>query len=114
MTRRVVRIAPEFFASLDSQLPNERGPAGEPTAAEFAASDLLDIVDAFATLWDELPMPIQGQGRSDYRDMILKVRLVPYVLVRGQISPVDGAVELIDIEIDLAGLPPADTDTEED
>jgi hypothetical protein len=39
---------------------------------------------------------------------------VPYVLVRGQISPVDGAVELIDVEIDLTGLPPDDTGTEED
>jgi hypothetical protein len=112
MTRRVVRITPEFFAALDSQLPDERGPAGEPTAAEFAASDLLDIVEAFATLWDELPMPIQG--RSEYRDVILTARLVPYVLVRGQISPVDGAVELIDIEIDLAGLPSDETDTQDD
>jgi hypothetical protein len=68
MTRRVVRIAPEFFVSLDSQLPGVRGPAGEPSTAEFAASDLLDIVEAFATLWGQLPMPIQG--RPDYRDMI--------------------------------------------
>jgi len=112
VTRRVVRIAPEFFVSLDSQLPDERGPAGEPTTAEFVASDLLDVVEAFATLWDLLPMPIQG--RPDYRDMILTTRLVPYVLVRGQISPVDGAVELIDIEIDLAGMPSDETDAEDD
>jgi hypothetical protein len=48
--RRAVRVLPEFFTLLDQQLPRERGPNGEPTAAEFAASDLLDIVDAFAAL----------------------------------------------------------------
>ena len=106
MTRRVVRVAPEFFTSLDAQLPDSRGPAGEPTAAEFAASDLLDIVEAFSTLWDELATPIPG--RPEHRDLILTTRLVPIVMVRGQLSPVDGAVELIDIEIDLLGLPSAD------
>ena len=84
-----------------SSLPAERGPAGEPTAAEFAASDLLEIVEVFATLWDELPMPIRG--RPDYRGLVLTTRLVPYVAIRGQLSPVDGAVELVDIVLDLAG-----------
>jgi hypothetical protein len=47
-------------------------------------------------------MPITG--RPDYRDLILTTRLAPHVVVRGQLSPVDAAVELIDIEIDLIGL----------
>jgi hypothetical protein len=45
-------------------------------------------------------MPIRG--RPDYRVLITTSRLVPFVSVRGQLSPVDGAVELIDIDIDLA------------
>ena len=69
MTRRVVRVLPEFFVLLDEQLPAERGPNGEPMVAEFAASDLLVIVDRFATRWDELPMPYPG--RPDYRGLIL-------------------------------------------
>ncbi|HYY12007.1 MAG TPA: hypothetical protein VE781_13800 [Kineosporiaceae bacterium] len=104
MTRRVVRVAPEFFLALDAQLPDGRGPRGEPTAAEFAASELLLIVEAFALRWDDLLQPIPG--RDDYRDLILTMRLVPFVVVRGQLSPLDGAVELIDIEVDLVGLSP--------
>lgn len=98
---RPVRVLPEFFILLDEQLPHERGPRGEPTAAEFAASDLLDIVDTFAARWDDLPMPIPG--RPDYRVLILTGHLVHAAAVRGQLSPLDGAVELIDIAIDLSG-----------
>ena len=112
MSPRVVRVSPDFFTSLDSQLPHVRGPAGEPTAAEFAASELLEIVDAFARHWDQLPMPIAG--RADYRDLILTTRLVPHVVVRGQVSPADGGIELIDIELDLTGLLPAEEDADSD
>jgi hypothetical protein len=111
VTRRTVRVTPELFALLEAQLPAERGPNGEPTVAEFAASDLLIIVDRFATRWDDLPMPIAG--RSDYRDLILTTRLVPYVAIRGQLSPVDGAIELIDIDVDLQGLQDPQDDDEE-
>lgn len=102
MRRRTVRITPDFFALLDAQLPDVRGPRGEPTSAEFAASDLLEIVDLFATRWDDLPMTIVG--RPDYRTLVLHTRLAYAVAVRGQLSPVDGAVELIAIAIDLRGL----------
>jgi hypothetical protein len=101
VTRRVVRVLPSLFEQLDLQPPDERGPQGEPTAAEFAASDLLDIVEAFAVLWDQLPTRIAG--RPDYRDLITAGRLVYAVRVRGQLSPVDGAIELTDVVIDLHG-----------
>jgi hypothetical protein len=102
VTRRVVRVTPDFFALLDAQLPDERGPNGEPTAAEFAASDLLDIVEAFATMWDQLPMTIPS--RPDYRTLVTRTRLTYAVAVRGQLSPIDGAIELIALTIDLLGL----------
>lgn len=101
MTRRIVRATPDFFRALDAQLPDERGADGAPTRAEFAASDLLEIVDSFADLWDQLPMTIPG--RPDYRTLVSRGRLVYAVAVRGQLSPVDGAVELIAIAIDLLG-----------
>jgi hypothetical protein len=99
-------VLPEFFLLLEAQLPDERGPHGEPTVAEFASSDLLEIVDAFADRWDELPMPILG--RPEYRDLIVSTRLVFAVTVRGQLSPLDGAVEMVDVAVDLYGpdLPP--------
>jgi hypothetical protein len=102
VTHRTVRVTTDFFTDLDAQLPDERGPRGEPTRAEFAASDLLEIVDAFAELWDQLPEAFPG--RPGYRDLILTTRLVPYVWVRGQSAP-DGAIELITIRLDLVGLP---------
>jgi hypothetical protein len=107
VTRRTVRVTAEFFVLLDAQLPDERGPHGEPTAAEFAAGDLMDLVEEFATGWDDLATPIRG--RTDYRVLITTTHLVPYVAVYGQLSPVDGAIELIDIDIDLGG-PWPDTD----
>ncbi len=102
--RHTVRVLPELFLLLNEQLPDERGPNGEPTAAEFAASDLLDIVETFATHWDDLPLPIPG--RPDYRVLITRGHLVFAVVVRGQLSPGDGAIELIDIAVDLRGPEP--------
>ncbi len=101
MIRRVVRVTAEFFVALDQQLPDKRGPHGEPTAAEFAASDLMDMVEVFATRWDSLARPVRG--RDDYRVLIGAGHLVPSFCVYAQLSPVDGAVELIDVDVDLSG-----------
>lgn len=73
----------------------------KPSVAEFAAADLLDIVDVFATLWDDLPLTIPG--RDEYRTLMTRGHLAYAVAVSGQLSPVDGAVELTAISIDLQG-----------
>lgn len=101
MSRRTVRVTADFFVLLEGQLPDERGPNGEPTVAEFVAGDLVEIIERFATGWDALPTSVRG--RTDYRVLITTTHLVPYVSVYGQLSPVDGGIELIDIDIDLAG-----------
>ena len=59
-------------------------------------------------LWDELPMRIKG--RPDYHDLITTTRLVCAVRVRGQLSPVDAAIELTDIVLDLHGPDVDDVD----
>jgi hypothetical protein len=51
--------------------------------------------------------------RPDYRDLITATRLVYAVRVRGQLSPVDGAIELTDIVIDLHGPYPESLDEPE-
>jgi hypothetical protein len=102
---------PELHRQLEAQLPTERGPRGEPTVAEFTASDLLDIVDIFAEQWDDLLKGIPG--RSDYRDLWFDSRLVYAVVVRGQLSPVDGAIELVDVIIDVHGPEFGDPDEDE-
>ncbi len=98
--RRTVRATPDFFALIDAQLGDERGPNDEPTSAEFEAYELLAIIERFATGWDDLPQ--QFPGRPEYRLLIAAGRLVPMVAVVGQQAP-DGAIELIDITIDLHG-----------
>lgn len=98
--RRPVRATPDFFALIDAQLGDERGPNDAPASAEFEAYELLAIIDTFATAWDTLPRQIPG--RPDYRLLITAGRLVPMVAVVGHLTP-DGAVELIDIVIDLHG-----------
>lgn len=100
MERRLVRATPDFFALIDGQLGDERGPNDEPTSAEFEAHELLAIIEKFATGWDSLPEQIPGS--SEYRLLIAGGRLVPMVAVVGQLAP-DGAVELVDIVIDLHG-----------
>ena len=93
-------------------MPAERGPRGEPTVAEFAATDLLDIVQTFSALWDQLAMPYTG--RHEDGDLYIHTGLVYAAVVRGQLSPVDGAIELIDINIDVHGPDLGDVDVDED
>lgn len=100
MTRRVVRASPDFVASLDAQLGDERGPDGEPSSSDFEAYELLSIIEEFATGSDDLPEYIPG--RTEYRVLIKTGRVVPMVSVVGQLAP-DGAIELVDIAIDLRG-----------
>jgi hypothetical protein len=111
VTTRAVRVTADLFHQLETQLPADRGPAGEPTVAEFASTDLLDIVEAFATRWDDLPATIPG--RWDYRTLMTRARLAYAVAVSGQLSPVDGAIELTGIAIDLRGPDPHPDDFDE-
>lgn len=97
--RREVRVAVSFFEDLDRQLGAERGPSGEPSAADFLSIDMLEIVEWFATGLDSIP-PL-FDGRTDYRVLVkngLLVRAMEVIGVTGQ----DGSVELIGLELDLS------------
>lgn len=63
--RRTVRVSHDAFDELDRRLGAERGPNGEPSVNDFLTIDLLPIVDAFATRFDDLPEAVPG--RSDQR-----------------------------------------------
>jgi hypothetical protein len=100
--RRAVRATADFFEDLDRQLPPERGPRGEPSVNDFQVFELIRIVDRFATGFDDLPQLISG--RPDYRILISTGMLVATFAVVGQLAP-DGAVELIQLDIDLEAEP---------
>lgn len=96
--RRTVRATAGFFEDLDRQLPSERGPNGEPSAHDFQVFELLQVVDRFATGFDDLPQLVPG--RPDYRILISAGMLVTAFAVVGQLAP-DGAVELVQLDLDL-------------
>jgi hypothetical protein len=95
--RRVVRTTEDFWASLDYALPAGK----EPSWHAFAATDLPDVVERFASEWDTLPTLISG--RSDYRILIGAGRVVAFYSVEAQLAH-DGAVELVLVTIDVSGL----------
>lgn len=49
MSRRPVRVTSIVFDSIDESLRPERGPHGEPSAADFVTVELPAIVERFAT-----------------------------------------------------------------
>ena len=96
--RYQVRASAGFFEDLDRQLGSERGPNGEPSTTDFQAFELVDIIERFATGFDDLPPLIPE--RNDYRVLMSTGPLVRIYSVIGQLRP-DGAVELIALDIDL-------------
>lgn len=101
VTERTVRTTRDFFDAVDRLFPAERGPAGEPSRTDFETYDLFEIRDQFAANWDAMLRPIPG--RDDYRTLIVIGRLGINYSVDGQLAQ-DGAIELVDLEIDDEGL----------
>lgn len=95
--RRPVRVDPQFFAELDAQLGETRGPNGEPSSTDFLLLDLPSIANAFAESFDELPAMFAG--REDYRYLVATGRLIAAAVVIGQLRPDDSSI-LFGIEID--------------
>ncbi len=100
MTRRTVRVDPQFFTELDAQLGEARGPNGEPSASDFLLIELPTIADTFAERFDEL-LRLYPE-RNDYRYLVAGGRLVYAVVVVGQLID-DDLISLFGIEIDLRG-----------
>ena len=99
MTRHPVRVDPQFFAELDAQLGETRGPNGKPSTSDFLLIDLPSIADAFAESFDELPA--MYAGREDYRYVVVAGSLVAAAVVVGQLVA-DSSIILFGIEIDKA------------
>ncbi len=95
--RRPVRVDPQFFVELDSQLGETRGDNGEPSSTDFLLIDLPSIADMFATSFDDLPA--MYEGRKDYRYLVTTGTLVTAALIVGQLHA-DGSIILFGIEID--------------
>jgi hypothetical protein len=68
VTRRIVRVDPQFFTELDAQLGESRGPNGEPSASDFLLIELPTIAEAFAERFDEI-LRLYPE-RDDYRYLV--------------------------------------------
>jgi hypothetical protein len=108
--RRQVRATAQFFLRLDQLLPAERS-GGRPSRVDFEVHELLRAVEEFATRFDELAPLIPG--RADYRVLIATGRLVFAYSILGQLAR-DGAVELVDIEVQFTAPPGAHPNDEDD
>ena len=97
--RREVRVTVSFFEDLDRQLGSERGPLGQPSAADFLSTEMLEIVEWFTTHLDSIPPLLDG--RSDYRVLVKNGILVRAMEVIG-VEAKDGAVDLVGLELDLS------------
>ncbi len=106
-----VRATARFFEDLDRQLPAERGRRGEPSTNDFQTFELLRIVETFAEQFYTLPELIPG--RPDYRLLIATGTVVSAFSVLGQLAS-DGAVELIQLDIDLNAGDYTDTNDDDD
>jgi len=85
VTRRTVRVDPQFFTELDAQLGESRGPNGEPSASDFLLIELPTIAEAFAACFDEL-LSVYPE-RDDFRYLVAGGLLVYAVAVqRGDIT----------------------------
>lgn len=98
MTDRTVVAGGSFLDDLDRQLPAERGPLGEPSALDFLAIEVPDIVRAFARDFEALQPVVVG--RPDYRVLIGRGSVVRAYAVTGQRRK-DGSIELLELELDL-------------
>ena len=96
--RRQVRVAHEVFDRLDEILGTERGPEGRPSANDFLALELVEILEVFATRFDALPRLIDLRG--DYRILISNGTLVRAFAVIGQLNA-DKTIEIVRIDIDF-------------
>lgn len=101
MTDRPVRVRSSFYRDVQSLRP-ERGPNGEPSAADFLAFDLPEIIAEFATNWDKLPRHLPDH--PFYRELVGHGLTVYAYQAVGQLGP-DEAVELVRIYFDIEGLP---------
>ena len=68
--RREVRATYGFFEDLDRQLSPERGPNGEPSAADFQTIELLRIVDRFAEPRATFDEARELVGWADYEERV--------------------------------------------
>jgi hypothetical protein len=75
VTRRQVRVAPEFFQTLDNLLPSARGADGTPSAADFVLYELAPTIEALASEYDTVTMP---GPHPETRVMVTNGTLIPY------------------------------------
>jgi hypothetical protein len=96
VTRRQVRVTPQFFGCLDQLLPAERGADGAPSATDFLAYDLPRAIDRLADDYEGCTLPGDQEGT---RVLITAGLLVPFFVLHTAVAS-DGAVEIYYLIID--------------
>lgn len=95
--RRPVRVSPAAFDQLDSQLPQDRGPLGEPSVGDFIVLELPAVIERFAVGFEDLPEIIEGtpSGRMLIAPGLLVRAYVVYGLLLEQ-----NTIEIVGISVE--------------
>jgi len=95
--RRPVRATPGFFEDFDRQLPAVRGSDGRPSGHDVLVHDLLRVIEAFASHFEELPplTPVDDV----HRVLVSTGVVVPRFAIVSRAAP-DGAIELFQLDIE--------------
>lgn len=99
MPDRSVRFLPQFFDELDSQLPDQRGADGSPSAADFLLYDLPSIRDLLASDFERYTLAVPETG--PVRAFIAAGNLVSSVAIYAYLDDED-TVAVVAIDIHLA------------
>ena len=97
MTQRTVRFAASFFRALDAQFPEARSAYGQSSATDFLVFELPPVRDLLAADMEgnSLLVPPGDDIYAYVGSGVLVWRFVLYLTLAG-----DGAVEVLDIEVD--------------
>lgn len=96
MTRRHVRVTQSFFDRLDTLLPEERGPDGTPSTADFLFREMPRIVDQLADDYERNTTIVPSA--PGVHVLITRGAFVPFILVYSVLAP-DGAIDIIELEL---------------
>ncbi len=97
MLDRIVRFLPSFFDDLDSHLPVERSPGGEPSATDFLLYELPRLRDQLAS--DFVGNTLAFPGLAPLRMMIATGTLVHSVAIYAYIDAND---DVVVVALDIA------------
>jgi hypothetical protein len=94
-TRRVVRRSADFVRRAEALFPRGGSTSGQPSFEDFERGPLFAVEELFARAWDDQPDAFGGIRVAVTHDVPIFPAMVFYAC-----EITDGAIEMLDVEID--------------